>query len=55
YIPQHWTRLGINAGKQVNHVSLSLGEYERSKAAALDHYVSLRDLYEQYRERQIAE
>ena len=55
YIPQYWTRLGINAGKQVNRVSLSLGEYEKSKAAALDHYVSLRDIYQQYRERKIAE
>ena len=55
YVGNVWIRAGLNAGKSVNGLSLRPGEYEKTKAAALDHYVSLRDMYEQYRDRQIAE
>jgi phospholipid-binding lipoprotein MlaA len=55
YAPQFWVRYGLNAEKQINNASLALGEYEKSKEASLDHYVSLRDMYEQYREQQIRE
>lgn len=55
YITHTWTRAGLNAERQINNTSLVLGEYERGKANALDHYLSLRDMYEQYRNRQIEE
>jgi phospholipid-binding lipoprotein MlaA len=37
----------------VNTTSLSLGEYEALKKAALDPYVALRDAYYQYRQNKI--
>jgi len=40
---------GVSLIKQVNHVSLNLGEYEDLKRAALDPYISIRDAYNQYR------
>ncbi len=46
-------RLGIRAGDRVNHTSLHLGDYEKSKETALDHYVWLRESYTQYRDEQI--
>jgi phospholipid-binding lipoprotein MlaA len=53
YLPHFWVRASLNVEKRVNGLSFALGEYERGKAAALDHYVALRDMYRQYRERQI--
>jgi len=55
YIPNLWVRVGLNAEKRVNNLSLALGEYERTKAGTIDHYLSLRDMYEQFRDRKIAE
>lgn len=55
YVPGLWVRVGLNAEKRVNNLSLVIGEYEKTKASALDHYLSLRDMYEQYRRRQVAE
>jgi len=55
YLSGTWVRVGLNAEKRVNNLSLMLGEYEKTKASALDHYLSLRDMYEQYRRRQVAE
>jgi phospholipid-binding lipoprotein MlaA len=46
-------RLCIKAGDQVNRTSLRLGEYEKSKETALNHYVFLREAYTQYRGEQI--
>jgi phospholipid-binding lipoprotein MlaA len=53
YLPHFWLRTSLNVEKRVNGLSFALGEYERGKATALDHYVSLRDMYQQYRERQV--
>ena len=43
----------IRAGELVNTTSLSLGEYEALKKAALDPYVAMRDAYYQYRQNKI--
>lgn len=42
-------RLGIKAGDKINGTSLRLGEYEKSKETALNHYVFLREAYTQHR------
>jgi phospholipid-binding lipoprotein MlaA len=41
--------LSVKALETVNEASLTLGEYEDLKRAALDPYVSLRDAYFQHR------
>lgn len=46
-------RAGVRAGERVNSTSLRLGDYEKSKETALDHYVWLRESYTQHREEQI--
>ena len=43
----------ITGYEMVNTTSLSLGEYEALKKAALDPYVALRDAYFQYRQNKI--
>ena len=43
----------IRGYEMVNTTSLSLGEYEALKKAALDPYVALRDAYYQYRQNKI--
>ncbi len=55
YLPTIWWRIGVNGEKRVNNLSLTLGEYEKTKAAAIDPYLSIRDIYEQYRRQQIKE
>ena len=47
--------LFLKAYERVNHVSLHEGEYEKLKKDAIDLYPFLRDVYEQYREKQIKE
>ncbi len=47
--------IAIKGTDQVNETSLSIGEYEDLKEAALDPYVALRDAYYQYRKNLIAE
>jgi len=47
--------LGIKSYYQVNEASLSLGEYEEFKKAALDPYIALKDAYYQYRQNKIKE
>jgi phospholipid-binding lipoprotein MlaA len=47
--------LAIKGTDLVNETSLSIGEYEDLKEAALDPYVALRDAYYQYRKNLIAE
>lgn len=44
---------GVRSAEIVNNTSLTLGEYEDFKKAALDPYVSMRDGYNQYRENKI--
>jgi phospholipid-binding lipoprotein MlaA len=57
--PKGWIRLDsgewiiINGFERVNTTSLSIGEYEALKKAALDPYVAIRDAYYQYRQNKI--
>ncbi len=50
-----FVNIGIGAYERVNHTSLTLGEYEDLKEAALDPYVALRDAYHQSRQTKIKE
>ncbi len=52
--PGLWETMAIRTGERVNATSLRIGEYEDFKASAVDPYVSLRDVYLNYRARQIA-
>jgi phospholipid-binding lipoprotein MlaA len=47
--------LAIKSYDQVNETSLSLGEYEDLKEAALDPYIALKDAFHQYRQNKIKE
>lgn len=47
--------VSIGVVERVNNVSLTIGEYEGLKDAALDPYVALRDAYHQYRRGKIKE
>ena len=47
--------LVVKAFNRVNYTSLHDGEYEKLKKDAVDLYPFLRDVYEQYREKQIKE
>jgi phospholipid-binding lipoprotein MlaA len=48
-----WLTAGIYGGKKINHVSLSLGDYELFTKTALDPYAALRDAYQQFRQGKI--
>ena len=48
-----WQSITLKAYDQVNHTSLSIGEYESLKEAALDPYLSMRAAYHQYRQGKI--
>jgi phospholipid-binding lipoprotein MlaA len=45
--------LAVKSYHQVNETSLTLGEYEDLKEAALDPYIALKDAYHQYRQNKI--
>jgi phospholipid-binding lipoprotein MlaA len=45
--------LGIRAYERVNDTSLSIGDYESLKEAAIDPYVAIRDAYVQYRHKKV--
>ncbi len=47
--------VAVGAYERVNNVSLTLGEYEDLKRAALDPYIALRDAYHQFRQEKISE
>jgi phospholipid-binding lipoprotein MlaA len=47
--------LAVKSYNQVNETSLTLGEYEDLKEAALDPYIALKDAYHQYRQNKIKE
>jgi phospholipid-binding lipoprotein MlaA len=50
YLITAWdTSVGIRAYEKVNTTSLSIGDYESLKEAAIDPYVAVRDAYVQYR------
>jgi phospholipid-binding lipoprotein MlaA len=45
--------LGLRAYERVNDTSLSIGDYESLKQAAIDPYVAIRDFYVQYRQKKV--
>jgi len=47
------TSIGIRAYEKVNATSLAIGDYESLKEAAIDPYVAIRDVYVQYRLKQV--
>jgi phospholipid-binding lipoprotein MlaA len=47
--------IGISGVKVTNEGSFHIGEYEDFKSAAIDPYVAMRQVYIQYRKRQIQE
>jgi phospholipid-binding lipoprotein MlaA len=48
-ISNFWTDAGLWSYEKINETSLTFGEYEELKRAALDPYISLREAYHQYR------
>ena len=52
-VPQTKYKVAVKGGERINETSLTLGEYEDLKRSALDPYVSMRDAYYQYREKEI--
>jgi len=54
-IPKSKYRIPVGAYNTINKTSLSIGEYEDLKKAALDPYIAIRDAYYQYRRAQIRE
>lgn len=55
YVDPTSDRIAIKAGERINRTSLVLGEYEDLKEEAFDPYIAFRDIYYQYRQRQIEE
>ncbi len=53
-LPTDWN-VGLRTCDVVNDTSFRIGEYEDVKRAAVDPYSSFRDIYVQYRDRQVAE
>ncbi|HIJ90500.1 MAG: VacJ family lipoprotein [Desulfobulbaceae bacterium] len=45
--------VAVEAGREVNNTSLTLGDYEDFKDSAIDPYIALRDAYRQYRQKKI--
>jgi phospholipid-binding lipoprotein MlaA len=52
YIQPWYTWLGVRGYEVVNYTSLSIGDYESLKEAAIDPYEATRDAYVQYRLKQ---
>ncbi len=50
YVNPWYQSLGVRTYEEVNDTSLSIGDYESLKEAAIDPYVALRDAYAQYRQ-----
>lgn len=55
YVDPTEVALGIAAGNYTNKLSFHTGEYESFKADSLDPYIAMRDIYMQYRKKQIQE
>ncbi len=55
YLKPTEASFGVRAYEKVNDVSLSLGEYESLKEAAIDPYIAVRDAYVQYRLQKVEE
>ena len=54
-IPSVPVNVAVRAYEEVNYTSLTIGEYEDLKKAAVDLYVAKRDAYQQYRQHKIKE
>ncbi len=54
-VPSIPANLAVRSYDRVNNTSLTLGEYESLKKAALDPYIAIRDAYYQYRQNKIKE
>ena len=55
YVNPFWARWAVWGYKKFNNVSLTLGDYEALKEAAIDPYVAIRNAYVQYRETLVKE
>ena len=55
YVEPTETAISISAVRFTNENSFHIGEYETFKSAALDPYVAMREVYIQYRNKQIKE
>jgi len=53
YVEPAEVSIGVSIEKAVNEGSLHIGEYEAFKSAAVDPYVAMREVYVQYRQKQI--
>jgi phospholipid-binding lipoprotein MlaA len=53
YITPWYAWLAVRSYQEVNNTSLSIGDYESLKEAAIDPYVSIRDAYIQHRQNKI--
>ncbi|MGC1402078.1 MAG: VacJ family lipoprotein [Thermodesulfobacteriota bacterium] len=53
YINPWYDWLAVRAYEEVNDTSLSIGDYESLKEAAIDPYVALRNAYDQYRQKMV--
>ena len=53
YITPWYDWLSVRAYQEVNDTSLSIGDYESLKEAAIDPYVAVRDAYHQYRRKKV--
>lgn len=53
YVDDTWTQIGVDALDTINQTSFRLGDYEALKSAAINPYVSFRNAYIQYREKQL--
>jgi phospholipid-binding lipoprotein MlaA len=55
YVSPMWLSWTVKGYKKFNNVSLTLGDYEALKEAAIDPYVAVRNAYVQYRETLVKE
>ena len=55
YVEPTETAISISAARFINDNSFHLGQYEAFKSSALDPYVAMREIYIQYRNKQIEE
>ena len=55
YVEHTETTMGMATGRFINESSFHIGEYEAFKSEAVDPYVAMRDIYIQYRNKQIQE
>lgn len=53
YIEDSKARVAVSAVNIINKTSFRIGEYEHFKAASVDPYVAMREVYIQYRNKQI--